>query len=234
VTSPAFCHPAAFRALSDELPNLAGTRGLVRAACAVAAHDNPTAAAGETLRAMDDIVQSVRRRLKSTSPQAVLAHLHDVMFDELGFRGNAEDYYAPANSYLPQVVATRRGLPITLALVYKYIGLELGLTIHGVNAPGHFLVAVETSEGLQQGLMLVDPFHGGTLLSPAEALRRSEMAIGHPLPPERREFSTASHRTWLCRILLNLQAVFAKTGRDRDVYAMQEMQALVERREGAA
>lgn len=181
---------------------------------------------------MDDIVQMVRRRLKSTSPQAALAHLHEVMFDELGFRGNSENYFAPANSYLPEVVATRRGLPITLALVYKYIGRELGLNVHGVNAPGHFLVAVETCEGRQQGLMLIDPFYGGMLLTHAEALRRVELAIGQPLPLDRREFVTASHREWLCRILANLQAIYARSGRDRDVYAMQEMLALVERREG--
>ncbi len=204
----------------------------MRAACAVAAHDSPGLQAGETLCALDDIVKMVRRRTKSSSTQALLAHLHDVLFEELGFRGNAEDYYSPDNSYLPQVVATRQGLPITLSLVYKYVGLELGLMVHGVNSPGHFLVAVESREGAREGLMLVDPFHGGVLLTPVEALRRSEMAIGHPLPPERRQFSTATHRSWLSRILLNLQSVFATAGRDRDVYAMQEMQALLEGKEG--
>lgn len=231
---PAFCHPVAYRALIDELPNLSGTRGLVRAACAVAAHDHPGARAGETLRALDDIVMKVRRRTKSSLPQAMLAHLHDVMFDELGFRGNVEDYYSPDNSYLPQVVAARQGLPITLSLVYKYVALELGLVVHGVNSPGHFLVAVECCEGSREGLMLVDPFHGGMLLTPAEALERSEKAIGRPLPPQQREFTTASHRIWLLRILLNLQTVFASAGRERDLYAMQELQALVEENGGTA
>ena len=63
-----------------------------------------------------------------------------MLFEVFGLRGNAEDYYNPANSYLCDVLATRRGLPITLSLVYKLVAEGVGLEVHGVNAPGHFLV----------------------------------------------------------------------------------------------
>lgn len=230
MTPPAYCRPTAYEAFACEVANLAGTRALVRAACAISAHEFPQFQAIHTLQALDTIVTTVRRRTRSTLDQAVLAHLHDVLFDVLGFRGNTTDYYAPTNSYLPHVVATREGIPITLALVYKYIADQLGLVAYGVNAPGHFLVAVELNEGTSPQVMLLDPFYGGKLLTPDESLRRMEEAIGKPVIPTPDLFAPVSHRAWLLRMLRNLQAIFAQTGREKDLYAMQEMQFLVERK----
>ena len=140
------------------------------------------------------------------------------------------DFYDPANSYLPDVVAARQGIPITLAMVYKYIAAELGLKVHGVNAPGHFLVAVETTEGSNRCLMFVDPFYGGALLSLPEAFERIEQATGQSVLPDPQLLAPASHPAWIARMLNNLQAIFARAGREKDLYAMQEMQALVEAR----
>ncbi len=227
---PAYCRPSAFEALACELPLLSTRRGLVRAACAVASHEHAELKARSTLESLDLVVTTVRRRAPSASPNAQLAHLHDMLFDVLGFRGNSEDYYDPANSYLPDVVSSRKGLPITLSLVYKYVAEELGLRTHGVNAPGHFLVAVEMLEGANRSLMFVDPFYGGTLLSLPEVYMRIEEATGRPVYADPGLLAPASHHAWITRMLGNLQAIFARSGREKDLYAMQEMQMLVESR----
>ena len=65
--------------------------------------------------------------------------------------GNVDDYYNPANSYLPGVLRTQRGLPITLTLIYKCVGEQLGLTVYGINSPGHFLAAVENGRTIGDG-----------------------------------------------------------------------------------
>lgn len=226
---PAFCRPSAYEALRNELPLLTTRRGLVRAACAIGAHESAEPRAVETLESLDAIVQTVRSRSPSESESALLAHLHDVMFDLLGFSGNVDDYYDPANCYLPDVLATRSGIPITLALVYKYVAAELGLRVHGVNAPGHFLVAVETTEARQRSLMFVDPFYGGKLLTLPETFARISQATGRDVEPDPQLLGPASHRAWIARILVNLTAIFARSGREKDLYAMQEMLDLVER-----
>lgn len=228
MSPPAYCRPSAYDALRSELPLLATRRGLVRAACAIAAHDAAHSEAGEALEALDSIVTAVRSRSPSESQGAVLAHLHDVLFDLLGFTGNVDDYYDPANSYLPHVIASRRGIPITLSLVYKYVATQLGLNVYGVNAPGHFMVAVETMEGSQRSLMFVDPFYGGKLLSLPEAFERIAEASGREVQPDPKLLSPASHPMWIRRMLLNLSAIFARSGRERDLYAMQELLDLVE------
>lgn len=230
---PAYCRRAAYQALRAELPLLDTRRGLVRAACAVAAHEAAESQTAETFESLDSIVDAVRSRAPSESQHAMLAHLHDVMFDVLEFQGNTDDYYSPANSYLPSVVASRRGIPITIALVYKYVATGLGLKVHGVNAPGHFMVAVETTEASQRSLMFVDPFYGGTLLSLPEAFERIGQATGQTIEPDPQLLAPASHRAWIARMLVNLTAVFARSGREKDLYAMQELLDLVEREHAA-
>src|SRR5687767_978066 len=143
---PAYCHPAAYAAFVAEMPRVDSTSGMFRAAFAIARHEKPAADVRLGEATIEELAETVRRRLRSENPQAKLAHLHDVLFEVVGFIGNVDDYYNPANSYLPDVLSTRRGLPITLVLVYKCVAEKLGLTVLGINSPGHFLAAVECPE----------------------------------------------------------------------------------------
>jgi regulator of sirC expression with transglutaminase-like and TPR domain len=228
VPSPAYCRPAAFRAFAESLPTASTPGGLFRAAWAIAQHHQPEAdlAAGETVIA--NLAEAVRRRVRSTSHEALLAHLHDVLFDVIGFRGNREDYYNPGNSLLPDVLRARRGLPISLALVYRCVAAGVGITVHGVNAPGHFLAEVEWDEAGSLRTAYVDPFYGGDLLHEDEVLARIADATGHEVTLTADLLERASPRQWLARILHNLQAALAAAGRERDMFAMQELEQLLD------
>jgi regulator of sirC expression with transglutaminase-like and TPR domain len=222
---PAYCRPLAFRAFIAALPEAGSPAGLFRAAWAIAQHELPEAEVSQGEAFVAELVDAVRRRVQSRSPEALLAHLHDLMFDVLAFRGNQENYYSPANSYLPEVLRTRRGLPITLALVYRSVAAGLGLSVHGVNSPGHFLAEVEfIADGLRQS-MYVDPFFQGRLLNETEAYARIAEATGRAADGAASCLARANSRQWLARMLHNLQAVFASSGRERDLYAMQELEA---------
>jgi regulator of sirC expression with transglutaminase-like and TPR domain len=108
----------------------------------------------------------------------------------------------------------------------------VGLLVHGINAPGHFLAAVDCSPeekpSSTKRWMYVDPFYGGGLLNREEVYRRIAEATGRDDPPAPEWLAPATHAQWLNRMLNNLQAVFAHTGRERDLYAMQELQRLLE------
>src|SRR5437870_9559773 len=86
------------------------------------------------------------------------------LFHEMGFRSNPRDYYDPRNSYFNQVLERRLGIPISLSAVTMAIGQRAGMTIAGVGLPGHFIV--KASDPRQQ--ILLDPFHGGRILSLAD------------------------------------------------------------------
>ncbi len=234
--TPAYCRPAAYAAFARELPHVETTRGLFRAAFAIALHDRPQANLARAEATVESLADTVRRRVRSPNPQAKLAHLHDVLFDVVGLRGNVENYYDPANSYLPDVLRTRRGLPITLTLIYKCVAEGVGLVVHGINAPGHFLAAVEcddangssqTSDAVARNdrCMYVDPFYGGGLLDEKEVYARIAEATGRDIVRSRDLLARATGRQWLERMLLNLQAAFATSGRERDLLAMQELAA---------
>jgi regulator of sirC expression with transglutaminase-like and TPR domain len=229
---PAYCRPAAYDAFAVEMPRMESTTGLFRAAFAIAQHELPNADVRAAEATISQLGGTVLRRIHSPGSEARLAHLHDVLFDVVGFSGNVEDYYNPANSYLPEVLRTRRGLPITLVLVYKCVAERIGLHVRGINSPGHFLAAVDCGGSAQGGgeiarWMYVDPFYGGELLDRADVFRRIAETTGQLPDDSAKWLAPATHRQWLNRMLNNLQAIFAHTGRERDLYAMQELQALL-------
>jgi len=121
----------------------------------------------------------IRRGLRST-PERDGRILAELLFEELGFEGERDDYYNPHNSYLDKVMIRRKGIPISLSVLTMAVGERAGMEIEGVGFPGHFLVRVGGPDGVYQ-----DPFHGGELLD-GHGLRRlaaqflgAEMAL-HP------------------------------------------------------
>lgn len=86
--------------------------------------------------------------------RAVLARL---IHDEMGFTGDAESYDDPANASLARVIERRRGLPVALGILWLHAAEAAGWEAHGIDFPGHFLLALTGREGP----VLVDVFHGG-------------------------------------------------------------------------
>jgi regulator of sirC expression with transglutaminase-like and TPR domain len=220
---PLCCTPDAFKLLHRHVGDIESPEALLAGALAVSMHQvedvNPKQV-DQTLQGHADIVRS---RVRGSQEQAMIAHLHDYLFDELGFTGNTDDYYNPLNSYLPVVLQTKRGLPIALSLIYVNVAQRLGLDAWGVALPGHFLAAVRTSD---DAILLVDPFTGGTVVSPDEAHERVKELLGDD------EWSDeyllpASNRHWLTRMIQNLLNVFTNTSRYADVAAMLEMEILL-------
>lgn len=95
-----------------------------------------------------------------------------------GLGGDVDDYYHPRNSFLNEVIDRRKGIPITLAVVWMEVGRRAGIDVEGVALPGHFLVFA--------GGQLVDPFHGGEAIGADEAAALVAENYGGParLNPE--------------------------------------------------
>ena len=112
-------------------------------------------------------------------------------------------------------------MPVLLSLVYKLVGESAGLTVEGINAPGHFLVRVLCDNAW----MIVDPFFGGQVLTRDEAFDRLDRVARRSLPRTDELLAAATHSHWLARILGNLRQLFATEGRRDDLAAMSEMAA---------
>jgi len=143
--------------------------------------------------------------------------LNELLFDDLGFNGNTDDYYDPRNSYLNEVLDRRKGIPITLSVLYMEIGRRIGLPFEGVSFPGHFLVRLP----MRGGTLVLDPFSGGVPQSAAELRERLKRVIprgatsGVPVAdlPLDQFLEPASNRQILARLLRNLKGVYREKDR---------------------
>ena len=133
---------------------------LLEAAICIAQDDHPELDVQAVLAEIDGLAAKLKARLPAdASALRRLQSMNQYFFVELGFAGNVNNYYDRGNSYLHQVLATRRGIPITLALLYCELASQLGLTARGVSFPGHFLIKLR----LPQGEVVIDPFNGRSL-----------------------------------------------------------------------
>jgi len=182
---------------------------LLEAAASLAQDEYPELDVQHVLGDVDHLAARLKRRVaRDAGPLERLRALGQFFFGDLGFGGNVNDYYNPDNSYLHAVLRTRRGIPISLAVLWLELAQGLGLRAEGVGFPGHFLVQAELGEGR----VVLDPFTGQSL-SRGELRERIEelhpdlaLAPGGevPLAPYLRP---AGARQILARMLRNLQDI---------------------------
>lgn len=133
---------------------------LFEAATAIAQDEYPDLDVQQVLGDVDQLLARVSRRCQDfTDPLQRLRALNQFFFRDMGFGGNVNNYYDPDNSYLNAVLRTRRGIPITLAILWLELAQGLGLKARGINFPGHFMVKVN----LPDGQVVIDPFSGQSL-----------------------------------------------------------------------
>lgn len=133
---------------------------LVEAAVSVAQDEHRNLDPQGVLAELDRLADRLRRRIPAdAAPLQRLRLLHAYFFHELGFAANVNDYYDRRNSYLHEVLASRRGIPVTLALLFVELATQLGLRAYGVSFPGHFLVKL----AMPLGEVVLDPCSGHTL-----------------------------------------------------------------------
>ena len=142
---------------------------------------------------------------------AKVAALNAYLFDELGFVGNEADYSDPRNSFLNEVIDRRTGIPITLSLVYMEVARRAGLPVEGINFPGHFLLRCRAARRHDYAEdLIIDPFHGGALLSHDAAVRQSaeRSGLSDSAGIESRLLPRATKQQILSRMLTNLKRVY--------------------------
>ena len=133
---------------------------LLEAAASLAQDEYPDLDVQQVLGEVDQLLARLRRRVSAdASALQRLQQLNRFFFRDLGFGGNVNDYHDPDNSHLNVLLKTRRGIPISLAVLWLELAQGLGLMARGINFPGHFLVKIN----LPEGQVVIDPFTGQSL-----------------------------------------------------------------------
>ena len=203
---------------------------LAPAALAVARLEYPQLDAPRYLRVLDRMGAAAADRLAALGaadlPRRV-AGVSAYLFREQGFAGNRKDYDDPRNSFLNNVLDRRTGIPLTLALVYIEVARRAGLRIDGVNFPGHFLLRVRpgAADGpaAAGGQIIVDPFHGGAILSELDCRKLLRSHAGEEIPFDRRLLAGATKPEIIVRMLVNLKRIYVRMRSFPQAHAVTEL-----------
>lgn len=182
---------------------------LLEAAISLGQDDYPQLDVQQVLAEVDQLQARLRQRLPADAPPLHrLRMVNHFFFHDLHFGGNLNHYHDPDNSYLHQVLARRRGIPVSLAVLWLELAQGVGLPAHGVGFPGHFMVKVN----LPHAQVVIDPFSG---LSPSRDELQSRLEAwrgGHGLAAES-ELPLAHYlqalpaREIIARMLRNLKEI---------------------------
>ncbi len=152
---------------------------------------------------LDRLAAEINTFLPSSGhPLVFLDHLNFIFFTRYKFRGNQTDYYNPENLFLDRVIKTRRGIPISLSILYVLIAQRLNLPIIGVPMPMHFLLKFYNGEDE----IFFDAFHEGKIYSRQECLRFLENAHHHD--PEA-VLQGCDFKEMIARVLRNLRIIYS-------------------------
>ena len=202
---------------------------LAEAALLVAAEEYPGLDVRSYLVRLDEMGVALRQRLdEEPRPERAIMVLNRYLFQEQGFRGNVDEYYDARNSYLNEVIDRRTGIPITVSTVFMEVAQRAGLEVEGVGLPGHFVVRVLTPVHP----LLVDPFHGGTLLTEKDCQERLDRIFNGKVKLEPRMLRPCRRKDMLERILRNLKAIYLRD-QDKD-RALRVVDLLVRIQPGSA
>lgn len=182
---------------------------LLEAAACIAQDEYPDLDVQQVLGDVDQLLDRLKRRIPAdAAPLHRLRLLNQYFFRDLSFGGNINDYCDPDNSYLNVVLRTRRGIQISLAVLWMELAQGLGLPARGVCFPGHFMVKVN----LPKGQVVIDPFTGQSLSREelAERLepytRRSGLVDEYEVPLAL-YLQAAPARDIIARMLRNLKEI---------------------------
>jgi len=210
--SPHFEAPTALQYFSSLVAEDASL-SVLEAAVSIAQDEYPGLDTQSVLSDIDALAERLKRRIAADASALQRVHqLNQYFFNELGFGGNVNNYYDPRNSFVHEVLLRRRGIPITLAIIYVELATQIGLNAQGISFPGHFLVKLSVTKGAQTGDVVIDPFTGQSLSG--EELedrlvpyRRSQSLMGEPEAPLSYFLRAASARETLARVLRNLKEI---------------------------
>ncbi len=195
---------------------------LFESALALAQDAEPDLDLAASQAEIDTFAARLKQRLQAdASNLQKLRMLNHYFYNELGFSGNVNDYYNPDNSYLHRVIATRRGIPISLAVLYMELAQQIDLNVQGISFPGHFLMKLS----VPSGQVVLDPFNGASL-SREELEERVEPYIMQQDFPDDFQLAAyleaASPRDILVRMLRNLKALFMQQKRWQQLLEVQK------------
>ena len=177
---------------------------VLEAALVIASEDFPNLDVEHELQRVRLVAsEGARRVFEESNPFARADGLRQYLFEDLGFRGDTDNYNDPNNCYIHEVMNRRMGIPLTLSLLFIEVARAAGFTAAGIGLPGHFIVRIRW----QGRDLLIDPYHGGSVVSEEDCRELVGRTTGRPSLFRRDLLQGSTPRQMLSRLLLNLKHI---------------------------
>ncbi len=199
-------HPAFARRRFREIAGLPEPAlDLVEASLVIALEDEPSLDIDRYLQQVREWSDVIRERLEgSRDVERIVESINRLLFEEEGFHGEDEDYYDPRSALLNATLDRHAGLPIALSILYIEISRRVGVEAAGVSLPGRFLVKFSGPFGL----IVVDPFDGGRVLSTIELQKLLDDVYGGGVRLREHHLRSFGSKDILARELSQLKAAY--------------------------
>lgn len=147
----------------------------------------------------------------------VLQELASAIAGTHGISGDSDAYNIADSSYLPRVIETGRGIPISLSVLYIAVAARVGIELQGVAAPMHYLTRYESSGGP----LFVDSFSAGRILDSKQCIDWLQTMTQLPEQQIEASLRPTSPRTTIVRMLNNLKTVHARQENWQEAWKVQ-------------
>ena len=195
---------------ADEVP-------LARSALLIAQDEYQTIDIDEYEKQIQSIAETLEKQLRDKgtahSPNQVPSIVNNLLYRELGFRGNDSAYYDPRNLYLNNVLDDRMGIPVTLAIIYTEICQRAGLDVRPVGLPGHLICRYQPDgTSNDHEALLLDVFNHGRILTASDCQTLVRNIFGSEAPFHNHFLTTMTPRQVIQRLLHNLKVGYLRLG----------------------
>lgn len=162
------------------------------------------------------------------SPLEKIQLVNKVLFDIHGYSGNTKNFHAPQNSFINDVLETKKGNPLSLAILYMIICKALDIPIRGINLPKHFIIAYMNAEEVE---FYINPFSKGTVFGQRDI---NDFLVQLEIEPKKNYYQPCGNFDMIMRILINLEFSFDKLGYPDKVNDVQKMMEALKKGKSSA
>lgn len=228
-------HSIQYNCISDQLTEWVADEenDLLEGAILINKYQYPSFDEEEVRRQVNAIRQDIWLELNDnlTALEQVNVMNH-ILFTVHGFEGNKKNYVAPQNSYMADVLNTKKGNPLSLAILYQVLANSLEIPIYGVNLPNHFVLAYMdenrlgmSQEGGDNGILFyINPFSGGSIMHKMEI---DDFLMHLELPQEVKYYRPCKNVDILQRMVNNLVYAYQQQGKNDKADELKSMQHLL-------
>lgn len=159
-------------------------------------------------------IHSVYVKNSTTNHLTLLMSLNQVFFHDYSFRGATDHYFNPEQSYFYSLLLNKKGIPISLSVLYILIAERCGIDMYGVNMPLHFLTYSPESD------VYIDVFNKGIMLTKddcKEFIKKAHIEFRDEM------LEKASNQTIIKRMIRNLIIAHQKFGDEWEVMQLKEL-----------